>query len=72
MQEKRTLWIFWPFVALWDVFSLLLRLTGRLAAGLLGLVFMVAGLILVLTVIGAPAGVVFLITGFLFLIRSLF
>ena len=72
MQENRTPWILWPFMALWNLLALILRLIGRLAAGILGLGFMLAGLVLMITIIGAPAGLVLIIAGFLLLVRSLF
>ena len=71
-DKKRTLWIFWPFVALWDLITWILKLTGRLVAAILGLVFMVVGVILTVTVIGAIVGIPFIIFGFLLMIRSIF
>ncbi len=72
MPDNRTPWMFWPFAALWNLLALLLGLTGRLVAGILGLVFMLVGLVLMLTIIGAPAGMVLVIAGLLLLVRSLF
>lgn len=72
MPENRTPWIFWPFVAFWNLLTLLLGLTGRLVAGILGLGFLLAGLALMLTIIGAPAGMALVIAGLLLLVRSLF
>ena len=34
-KKKRTPWIFWPFVALWDLITWILKLTGRLVAAIL-------------------------------------
>lgn len=65
-------WFLWPFAALWDLFALILGLTGRLLGAILGLVFMILGIILTMTVLGAPVGVPLAILGFLLLIRSLF
>ena len=72
MQENRTPWILWPFMALWRLLALILRLTGRLVAGILGLGFMLAGVVLMITIIGAPAGMALIIAGLLLLVRSLF
>ena len=57
--------LFWPF-------STLIKLLGRLLAALLGLLLMVAGVALTMTVLGAPVGVPMFIFGLLLAIRSLF
>ncbi|HQE91347.1 MAG TPA: hypothetical protein PLH19_06825 [Anaerolineae bacterium] len=71
-KKKRTPWFLWPFVALWDLISWILQLTGRLVAIILGLVFMIIGVLLTVTLIGAIVGIPLIIFGFLLLIRSLF
>jgi len=48
------------------------KLTGRLVAAILGLVLMIVGVILCLTVIGAILGIPLLIFGFLLMIRGFF
>jgi hypothetical protein len=65
-------WIFWPFVALWDLLTFILRATGRVIAVLLGLLLMIAGAVLSMTVIGAPVGIPLAIFGFLLLLRGFF
>jgi hypothetical protein len=65
-------WIFWPFAALWDLLAAILLLTGRVLAAILGVVLMMAGAALSLTVVGAPIGIPLAILGFLLLVRSLF
>lgn len=65
-------WIFWPFAALWDLLAFVLRLTGRILAGVIGLVLAVVGVLLTMTVVGAPVGIPLVILGVLLLIRSLF
>lgn len=65
-------WIFWPFVALWDLLTFILRLTGRIVGALIGFLLMVAGIILLVTVIGAPVGIPLIVVGFLILLRSFF
>jgi len=71
MAERRTPWFLWPFVALWDLLTWILNLTGRLIAAVLGLVLMVAGIILTITVIAAPVGIPLVILGLLLMIRSI-
>lgn len=65
-------WIFWPFAALWDLLTFILRLTGRLLAGVLGFALMAVGLVATLTVVGAPLGIPLVILGFLLMLRSIF
>ena len=53
-EEKRTtLWILWPFVALWQLVGTILALTGRLVAVILGLALLMVGIVLSATIIGA-------------------
>jgi hypothetical protein len=65
-------WILWPFVALWDLLTFVLRLGGRFVAALLGLVVMIVGFVISLTVVGAPLGVPLIVLGFLLMLRSIF
>ncbi|MBN1249836.1 MAG: hypothetical protein JXC32_19395 [Anaerolineae bacterium] len=71
-EGKRTPWILWPFVAIWDLITWILKLTGRLVAAVLGLVFMIVGAILTVTVIGAVIGIPFIVFGFALMIRAIF
>jgi hypothetical protein len=71
-EEKKTHWIFWPFVALWRLVTWILELTGRLVAVILGLVFMAVGAILSVTVVGAFIGVPLFLFGVLLVFRGLF
>jgi hypothetical protein len=61
-----------PFVALWKLLAFILKLTGRLVAGVLGLAFMIIGLVLTVTIIASPVGIPFLIFGLLLILRSIF
>jgi hypothetical protein len=71
-EYRRTPWIVWPFVALWRLLSWILELTGRFVAILLGIVFMIVGVIVTLTVIGAFVGVPMFLFGVLLVFRGLF
>jgi hypothetical protein len=62
----------WPFAALWHLLAVILELTGRLVAMLLGLVLIVLGLILTLTIVGAVVGVPIMLFGLLLIVRGLF
>ena len=70
--ERRTPLLLWPFVALWDLLTFVLRLTGRLVAAGLGLVLLIVGVVLIVTVIAIPVGVPLALLGFLLMLRSIF
>ncbi len=73
MEERnQTHWIFWPFVALWRLVTGILELTGRLIAVILGLVLMIVGVVISLTVVGAIVGVPVFLFGMLLVFRGLF
>jgi hypothetical protein len=71
-ERKKTPWFLWPFVALWNLVAWILQLTGRLVAAILGLVFMIVGAIVTVTVVGAVIGIPMIIFGFLLMLRSIF
>lgn len=71
-MSQNTPWFLWPFIVIWDLFTFFLKLTGRLAAGILGLILMVAGLFLTITVLAAPLGIPLIIFGLLLMLRSVF
>ncbi len=62
----------WPFVALWKLLAGIIEVTGRLVAALVGLVLMIVGLVLTLTIVGAVVGIPLIIFGFLLVIRGFF
>lgn len=70
--KKASVWFLWPFTAVWNLLALLLNITGRVLAGILGVVLMIIGIALTMTVAGAPVGIPFAILGFLLIIRSIF
>ena len=73
MFTKKTVpWFLWPFVAVWDLLALVLNITGRVLAAILGVGLMVVGIALTMTVAGAPVGIPFTILGLLLMIRSIF
>lgn len=71
-EQTKTPWLLWPFVALWRLVTWILAMTGRLVAILLGIAFMVVGVIATLTVIGAIIGVPMFLFGVLLVFRGLF
>ena len=72
-QEKaKTPWYLWPFVALWRLIAAIVEVTGRLVAAVLGLVLMIVGVILTVTVVGAVIGIPLILFGFMLMLRGLF
>lgn len=65
-------WFLWPFVALWRLLTWILEWTGRLVAIVLGIVLIIAGAVVSITVIGAVIGVPLALFGFMLLLRGLF
>lgn len=65
-------WILWPFYAVAQLITGILKLTGRLLAALIGFVLLVLGGVLCLTVIGAILGVPLLIFGLMLMVRAIF
>ena len=71
-HERRINPLLWPFWALWRLVTLILALTGRLLAAVLGLVLMILGALLTVTVVGAIVGIPLIIFGFLLILRGIF
>lgn len=71
-HARRIPLILWPFWALWKLIAGIVTATGRLVAVILGLVFLIVGVVLTVTVVGAIVGIPFLIFGFLLTLRGLF
>jgi hypothetical protein len=61
----------WPFVALWRLVAGLITITGRFVAIILGVVFMIVGVLLSLTIVGAILGIPLGLFGLLLVIRGL-
>lgn len=71
-KKKRVHWLLYPFWLIWRLVIWIIEATGRLIGAILGLVLMIAGVVVSLTVIGAVVGIPLIIFGFMLLIRSLF
>lgn len=71
-NKRRVPWFLWPFWAIWRLVVWIVELTGRLVAVILGLLLMIAGVIVSITIVGLPIGIPLVIFGFLLLIRGLF
>ena len=71
-RKKRVHWLLYPFWLIWRLVIWIIEATGRLIGAILGLVLMIAGVVISLTVIGAVIGIPLVIFGFMLLVRSLF
>jgi hypothetical protein len=71
-HQKHIPWYLWPFWAIWKLVSGIVLATGRLVAVILGLVFLIIGVVLTVTVVGAIVGIPFIIFGLFLMVRGLF
>jgi hypothetical protein len=65
-------WYLWPFVALWRLITTIVEMTGRFVALTLGLVFILVGVLISLTIVGAIVGIPLAIVGVLLFLRGIF
>jgi hypothetical protein len=72
IHRKHVPWYLWPFWAVWKLVVGIVAGTGRLVAVILGLVFLIVGVVLTVTVVGAIVGIPFSIFGLLLIVRGLF
>ena len=70
--KSHTPWFLWPFVVLWKLIAGIVEFTGRFVAMVLGIVFMIVGAIISLTIIGAIVGIPLAILGLLIFLRGIF
>lgn len=71
-NKKRVHWLLYPFWLIWRLVVWIIEATGRLIGAILGLVFMIVGILLTVTLVGAIVGIPLAIFGFMMVIRSLF
>jgi hypothetical protein len=69
---KEVHWLLWPVWALWRLVAIIFEMTGRLVAMVLGLVFILVGALLCVTIIGAIVGVPLVVIGAMLLLRGMF
>ena len=72
IRRRHIPWLLWPFWALWRLVFGIFAGTGRLVAVILGLVFLIVGAVLTVTVVGAIVGIPFIIFGLFLILRGLF
>lgn len=71
-QKGHIPWYLWPFAAIWKLLAVIVELTGRFVAMVLGIVLVVVGVIVSLTIVGAIVGVPLALIGLLLFFRGLF
>ncbi|HEY5731070.1 MAG TPA: DUF5362 family protein, partial [Anaerolineales bacterium] len=71
-QEKRIPWYLWPFAAIWKLLAVIVEMTGRLVAMILGVVLMLVGGLVSLTIVGAIVGIPLAIVGLLLFLKGIF
>ena len=64
--------LLWPFYAIWRLLTFVLTVAGRLICSVVGIAIMIAGVLITMSVVGAPLGIPLASLGFLLLIRALF
>ena len=70
--RHRTPWILWPFAVIWDFLTFFLIALGRVLTGITGFLLMAVGVLITLTVVGAPLGIPLAALGLLLMVRSAF
>jgi hypothetical protein len=71
-KQSHTPWFLWPFVAIWRLLAMIVEMTGRFVAMVLGIVFILVGVLVSLTVVGAIVGLPLALIGLLLFLRGLF
>ncbi len=70
--ESQVPWILWPIYALWKILTFILNVTGRIICAIVGLVLMVMGVAISMSIVGAIIGIPLASFGFLMTVRALF
>ncbi len=72
ITSKAVPWILLPFYAIAQLIAGILKLTGRLLAAIIGLVLLIIGVTLSVTIIGAVVGIPLIIFGLMLMVRAIF
>ena len=65
-------WFLCPFAAVWKLLAVIVEMTGRFVAMVIGVVFITVGIIVTLTIVGPIVGVPLAIVGLLLLLKGIF
>ena len=68
-SHKNVPWLLWPFYAICWLVAFILESTGRLVGAILAVIFIILGIILTITFVGAIVGIPMTILGIGMLIR---
>jgi hypothetical protein len=71
-QKHHVPWFLWPFWALWMLLATIVEMVGRFVAMVIGLILILVGVLVSLTILGAIVGIPLAIIGFLLLLRGIF
>jgi hypothetical protein len=71
-HAKSIHWALWPLVALWKLLATIVELTGRFVAMVIGLLLILAGALVSLTIVGAIVGIPLMIVGGMLVIKGIF
>jgi hypothetical protein len=71
IDPKKSPCLLRPFIWLWNFIAYIITLTGRFLAVILGIVLMILGAVLTITVVGAIVGIPLIIMGVLLVVRGL-
>jgi hypothetical protein len=71
-ETKHVPWYLLPFWAIWRLVAMIVGMTGRLLAVILGFLLMLLGVLVSLTVVGLIIGVPMILLGVLLVVRGLF
>jgi len=71
-HAKRIPWYLWPLTAIWKLLAVIVEMTGRFVAMILGIVLIIVGVLVSLTFIGAIVGVPLAIVGLLLFLKGIF
>jgi len=64
--------LIWPFKMVWNLLAFILNLTGRFVAILIGLVLVLIGVAISVTIVGAILGIPMIVFGGALILRGLF
>ena len=71
-HKRQIPWYLWPFAAIWKLLAIIVEMTGRLVAMIIGFVLMIVGVLVSLTIVGAFVGVPLAIVGLLLFLKGIF
>ncbi|MGV8050038.1 MAG: hypothetical protein AB2L21_06785 [Anaerolineaceae bacterium] len=71
-ETKKVPWFLWPFWLVFQLALIILKVTGRMVCVVIGLVFLIIGIGLTATQIGALLGIPLIILGIMLMVHPVF